>query len=170
MTSIILEFLHFFLFVFLPFIVPIVVFGYGSYVFFAEGQYFGSVAFLFMAVILIVALLMRKKPLNTKKIEWLKTHGQKIMTEFKKLDRRWNFRINGEPPFVIYSQANGRIFESEDVWSSNENDPFYINDGSTRALETLQSRDPNSKYLITVYVNPAKPKEYYMDLGTLEVK
>lgn len=91
------------------------------------------------------------------------------MTEFKALDRRWNSRVNGQPPTVVYSQANGRVFQSEDLWF-DDGGIFVINDSSFRAWETLQSRDPNRKYLIPVYMNPAKPKEYYMDLGALEVE
>lgn len=144
-------------------------FGYGAYVFFREGKYLESIAFVMMAVFFLVMWFSRRSPLSIKKIDWLKTHGQKIMTEFKSLDRRWNTRINGQPPTIVYSQADGRVFQSEDLWF-DDGGTFIINDSSFRALETLQSRDPNRKYLIPVYVNPAKPKEYYMDLGALEVE
>lgn len=169
MTSIIFGILHFFIAVFLPYIVPITAFGYGSYIFFMEGQYVASVLFFIAAIVFFVMFLLRRTPLTDKKIAWLKAQGQKVMTEFKSLDRRWNTRINGEPPMVIYTEANGRMFQSEDIWPNNGG-PFYINDASTRALETLQSRDSNTKYVIPVYVNPTKSKEYYMDLGALEVK
>lgn len=171
MMSIIFKFLYFFIFVFLSYIVPIAGFGYGAYVFFAQGQYFGSVVFLIVSVGFLAMWLLRRSALSTEKIDWLKAHGKKIMTEFKRLDRRWNIRVNGQSPIVVYSRANGRIFESEDLWFGDGNfDAFVINDSSFRAWETLQVRDPNRKYLIPVYVNPAKPREYYMDLGALEVE
>lgn len=168
MTSKVMDFLYFFIFVFLSYILPILIFGYGSYVFFSEGEYFVSIAFLITSVAFMVMLISRRTSLSQKRIEWLISNGQKVITEFKKLDRRWNTSINGESPFVIYTQdANGRIFESEDIWANNPNETIYINDASTRALETLQSRDPNIKYIISVYVDTRKHKDYYMDLGSL---
>ncbi len=162
--------LYFLIFILLPYILPAGIFCYGAYLFFAQGKYIGAAIFLIMAIGILLMLLLRRYPLSAKKIVWLKANGQKIMTEFVSLDRRWNFRINGEPPYVISSRAKGRTFKSDNLWPSGSDDTFYINDGSSRALETLQKKDANTIYLIPVYIHPSKAQQYYMDLDAMEVK
>lgn len=170
MARIVFSILYFLIFIFLPYILPAGIFSYGTYLFFTQGKYIGAAIFLIMAISILLMLLLRRYPLSAKRIAWLKANGQKMMTEFVSLDRRWNFRINGEPPYVISSKAGRRIFKSENLWPSGSDDTFFINDGSSRALETLQKRDANTTYLIPVYIDPSKPRQYYMDLDEMEVK
>ncbi len=169
MASIILEIIHFFITVFLMYLVPIMIFGYGTYIFFSRGDYWTAAGFFVGTVIFFLMFLFRRRALSEKKIVWLKAHGQKKMTVFKRVDRRWNTSINGESPMVVYSEGEGRLFCSEDIWP-DDGGPFYLKDATSRALQTLQSRSSNEKYLIPVYINPKKSKEYYMDLGGLQIE
>lgn len=167
-TSIFFGFIHFIVSIFIPFLIPIIALSYGGYIFFAEGRYIIALLFIITAMIFFVMLLKRKSRLSEKRIAWLKANGKLVMTEFDRPDRRWNIAVNGQAPLVIYTKAHGHYFQSEDIWLGDD-DSFYIDDCTTRALKTLQSRDKSLRYLIPVYINTTKPKEYFMDLEGLRV-
>lgn len=162
--------------IFLVSLFPVVAFSIAAYISFTGKGPWGNFEGILFLVSALVFLLMAVKlpgiihtPLSKEKIEQLKASGQKLMTEFKALDRRWNIQINGQSPIVVFSQsANGEVFQSEDLWFSGQDASAY-NDPRFQAWQKLQSIDPNKKYLIPVYQNPSNPKEYYMDLAGLKI-
>ncbi len=126
----------------------------------------GALIFLYMA---IQSLKQFRTELTKEEIEHLKTTGQQVITKFKAIDRRWNIKINGQSPLVIYSQdTTGRVFESEDLWFEGSDD-FRYSDPRFQAWQQLQAIDTSRNYLIPVYINPSKPTKYYMDLADLRV-
>ncbi len=162
---------------FIAVLVPVFCFGVGAYAGFsgrAPWKLGGSIAFLLSAVLFFFmalrVLLKNGHPLSEEKIMSLKMHGRKIMTQFKALDRRWNIRINGQSPVVIYSQdAEKNTYYSEDLWFSGEDQSSY-DDPVFKAWQILQSIDPQKEYMIPVFINPIKKSEYYMDLAGLVVR
>ncbi len=164
------------LLLFIAGLVPVFCFGVGAYAGFsgrAPWKLGGSIGFLLSAVLFFFMalriLLKNGHPLSEEQIMSLKTHGRKIMTQFKALDRRWNIRINGRSPVVIYSQdAEKNTYHSEDLWFSGE-DPSSFDDPAFKAWQILQSIDPQKDYMIPVFINPIRKHEYYMDLAGLVV-
>lgn len=162
---------------FLAGIFPVFCFGIAAYAAFqgkvefwgpTEGVIFSLSALLFLYLALKIHLNLRYQRHNVN-IQELKSHGQKVMTQFKALDRRWNIEVNGQSPIVIYTQHNGQVFASEDLWFSGEDSSAY-EDPRFQTWQKLQYIDPNKKYLIPVYINPTKKKEYYMDLAGLHIE
>lgn len=145
--------------------------GYAS----TSGFNIGGIIFAIAALIFLAIALWAffRKPfgsqLNPEKIEQLKTSGQKIMAQFKAIDRQWNVSVNGRSPIVIYAQDDlGRTYKSAGLWFAGGDSALY-NDPSFQAWQKLQSIDPTKKYIIPVYLNPLKLSEYYMDLAGLQI-
>lgn len=75
----------------------------------------------------------------------LKSRGRKIMTDFKALDRRWEFQLNQQPPSVVYTQdQDGRTYESENIWFQGR-DATQYNNPAFQAWQKLQAIDTAKK-------------------------
>jgi hypothetical protein len=121
----------------------------------------------------IMFLIFRKAfstGMNPAQVAVLKASGQKTMTTFKALDRKWNVSVNGQSPIVVFTQdQNGTTYQSENLWFYG-GDPALFNDPRFQAWQKLQAIDPAKQYMIPVYINPQNPQQYYMDLGDLQVQ
>ena len=128
---------------------------------------------VFTAVSIVVFLLLILKwmtgpKLGPAQIAQLKTDGQRVMAQFKALDRRWNIEVNGQSPVVIYAQdGNGNTYESENLWFTGADSASY-DDPQFQAWQKLQANGQTKKYLIPVYINKKNPRQYYMDLAGLQ--
>src|SRR5258708_7686617 len=80
-------------------------FAFGAYVFWISGDMFASIAFGIGTVIFLIVFLstLFGGAVSKKEQQRLRQSGQKILSEFKALDRRWNFEVNGQSPIIVYS-------------------------------------------------------------------
>lgn len=92
---------------------------------------------------------MRRRKLDA----WLRQYGQRVATQFDRVERNTSVRVNGAHPYRIFSQgqnpftAQVEIFHSYNLWS----DPSpYVHDRS-----------------IDVLIDPNNPKRYWLDTGFL---
>lgn len=98
--------------------------------------------------IVLLLVTLKKKRLE----EYLKNHGQKILTDFVEVGRGI-VEINGESGYVINCQWQNPIdnilyvFKSDDIWFDPTN---YVKDKK-----------------IEVLIDPKDPKKYYVDLSFL---
>jgi len=90
---------------------------------------------------------------SKRKIEWLKTAGEKIATDFQRVELDTSVKVRGRSPYRIISQWHDPttnkvyVFESENIWFNPEE---YIKGDK-----------------IDVYVDINNPKNYYMDISFL---
>jgi hypothetical protein len=97
----------------------------------------------------------------------IKSEGRRVETAFKAIDRKWNISVNGQSPIVVYTQDDaGRTYESEHLWFSGGDSELY-EDPRFLAWQTLQRARADERYSIPVYIDPANPQKYYMDLAEL---
>jgi len=84
----------------------------------------------------------------------LLSSGTPILTDFERVAVNTSLAVNGRSPFVVYTQWQNpatsqiEVFKSEGLWYDPSN---YI----------------KPKHKITVLVDPAKPRHYYVDLSFL---
>jgi Protein of unknown function (DUF3592) len=105
----------------------------------------GSITFLVGASVLLNGV--RK----TRDADDLKRHGKRLLTTVQRVEMKENLKVNGCHPYRIFTQCKNspemRIFESDYVWF----DPSpYLNGRN-----------------ITVFIAPADPTRYYVDLSFL---
>lgn len=90
---------------------------------------------------------------NKRKIEWLKVHGQPLITEFQSVQRNTSLKVNGKSPWVIHSQwSDSRenkvyTFKSDNLWFNPES---FIQDQQ-----------------ITVLIDRENKKRYHLDTSFL---
>lgn len=90
---------------------------------------------------------------NAKRAAWLLQHGQRIDAELREVELNTTFQVNGRHPYRAIVEARAgfgrelRQFRSANIWF----DP-------TRHLSGRR---------IAVYVDPANPKRYHVDLSFL---
>lgn len=90
---------------------------------------------------------------NAKRAAWLLQHGQRIDAELREVELNTSFQVNGRHPYRAIVEARAgfgrelRQFRSANIWF----DP-------TRHLSGRR---------IAVYVDPANPKRYHVDLSFL---
>lgn len=110
----------------------------------------GGIGAVFFAIGLGIALAQR---MSRRKEQDLLLHGTPILAEFQSVEQNTQLKVNGRSPWRVLAQwrnpATGKIhvFHSQNLWY----DPSAY-------IERSQ---------LTVYLDPAKPKRYYMDVSFL---
>lgn len=116
------------------------------------GLYGGSIVCLIVGLVMALvgmggwAWLVRRQKI----ISRLKTSGQKISAKVKEIIVNKNYAVNGRHPWKIVAEGQGLdgqvgVYTSDNIWV----DP--------------SAQMPIGKD-IAVYVNPAKPKEYFVEV------